>query len=52
MPDEKPNYACTCPALDHDHKWGSQCSRRGTYAGGVCYECRYWHTYPERKDNL
>ena len=47
-----PDYACTCPALDHDHKWGHQCERRGTWAGGICNECRYWFSFPERKDNL
>lgn len=49
---ERPDYACTCPVLDHDHAWGSQCDRKGTYAGGICVECRLWFTFPERKENL
>jgi len=51
----KPDYACTCTVLDHDHLWGSQCGRRATWAGGSCDECRYFHTFPERdeqRDNL
>ena len=43
-----PDYACTCPVLDHDHKWGSQCSRKATWAGGICPECRYWGDWGAR----
>ena len=49
---EKPDYSCQCLTLNHDHLWGSQCTRRGTYAGGICTECRYFHTFPERRENL
>ena len=51
-PDPKPDYTCRCPALNHDHVWGDQCKRKATYAGGVCTECRYWHTFPEQRENL
>lgn len=49
---EKPDYSCHCTALDHDHLWGSQCDGRATFAGGICTGCRYFHTFPERRENL
>jgi hypothetical protein len=52
LPDPRPDYACRCPAINHDHAWGAQCERLATYAGGICVECRYFHTFPERQDNL
>ena len=50
--DTTAGYACQCISLDHDHKWGSQCDRKATWMGGVCTECRYFHTFPERRENL
>ena len=47
-----PDYGCTCTEREHDHVWGFRCERRATWAGGTCDDCRYWHTFPERKDNL
>ena len=43
---ERPDYTCTCIALNHDHT-SNKCDRKGTYAGGVCVECRY-HPYGKK----
>ena len=51
-PEPAPDYGCRCIVLDHDHKWGAQCERTATWAGGICTECRYFHTFPERRNNL
>jgi len=49
--NERPSYNCTCIAISHGHPAGV-CQGRGTYSGGVCHECRYAHTFPERRQNL
>jgi len=49
---EPPDYSCCCTALSHDHLWGALCGRRATFAGGICIDCRYFHTFPERRENL
>ena len=51
-----PTYECTCMTMQHDHNvefYGkSNCPRRATIAGGICNDCRYWDSFPERGDNL
>lgn len=49
---ETPDYSCHCFALNHDHPWSTPCERRATWAGGICTECRYFHTFPERRENV
>ena len=39
---------CTCIDILHDHKPG-KCSRKGETMGGICKDCRYYSSFPERK---
>ena len=43
--------ACTCICTNDDHPAGA-CARTATIQGGICNECRYYHTFPERRGGL
>jgi len=52
---DKRLYRCKCISFFHDHGHHDDrvpCERHAPIMGGICNECRYWHTFPERRDNL